>query len=262
MSFSGGTIGAVMMPILLGPLAIQYGWRAAFIATAGLGATWLIIWAAIARPPFLPKATAKPAKVTWPNFLERRVWALMFSYALPAISPGPLLTILSLYLNGRLKLTQAEVNGLAWIPPLTWGIGYFFWGWAADRYAANNRRPVGMFVLLTVISLTLGLVTMTTSVPLAMTLIGLSTFIGGGFQMVALKVGSYAFPREQSAMMSGIASGSWSLVNFVLLRAIGPWSNWMNDQKWEQIFWLIAILPVVGFVVWLLLSRGDDRIRT
>jgi ACS family hexuronate transporter-like MFS transporter len=257
MSFSGGTIGAVMMPILLGPLAIQYGWRAAFIATAGLGATWLIIWTAIARPPFLPKAIAKPAKVTWPNFLERRVWGLMFSYALPAISPGPLLTILSLYLNGRLKLSQAEVNGLAWIPPLTWGLGYFFWGWAADRYAANNRRPVGMFVLLTVISLTLGLVTMTTSVPLAMTLIGLSTFIGGGFQMVALKVGSYAFPREQAAMMTGIASGSWSLVNFILLRAIGPWTGWMNGGNWEAIFWLIAILPAMGVALWYVLSWND-----
>ena len=258
MSFSGGTIGAVMMPILLGPLAIQYGWRAAFMATAGLGATWLIIWAAIARPPFLPKTAAKPAKVLWPNFLERRVWALMFSYALPAISPGPLLTILSLYLNGRLKLTQAEVNGLAWIPPLTWGIGYFFWGWAADRYAANNRRPVGMFVLLTVISLSLGLVTLTTSVPLAMTLIGLSTFIGGGFQMVALKVGSYAFPREQAAMMTGIASGSWSLVNFVLLRAIGQWTGWMNGGRWEEIFWLIAVLPAAGVALWYVLSWKDS----
>src|SRR5215470_10368595 len=266
MSFSGGTIGAVMMPVLLGPLAIQYGWRAAFLATAGLGATWLIIWAAIARPPFLPKATAKPAKVMWPNFLERRVWALMFSYALPAISPGPLLTILSLYLNGRLKLTQAEVNGLAWIPPLTWGLGYFFWGWAADRYAANNRRPVGMFLLLTVVSLTLGFTTATTSVAAAMALISLSTFIGGGFQMVALKVGSYAFPREQAAMMTGIASGSWSLVNFVLLRLIGdgilylmPGTGWIRGNRWEEIFWLIAVMPAIGIAVWYVLSIGDKQ---
>ena len=257
LSFSGGTIGAVMMPLLLGPMAIKYGWRVAFLSTAGLGAAWLIIWAAIARPPFLPAHTKKTATVKWPNFLERRVWALMFSYALPAISPGPLLTILALYLNGRLHLTQSQVNGLSWIPPLTWGLGYFFWGWAADRYAANDRRPVGMFLLLTVVSLTLGLVTMTTSVPLAMTLIGLSTFIGGGFQMVALKVGSYAFPREQAAMMTGIASGSWSLVNFVLLRAIGQWTGWMNGGRWEEIFWLIAVLPAVGIALWYALSWND-----
>jgi ACS family hexuronate transporter-like MFS transporter len=259
LSFSGGTIGAVMMPLLLGPLAIKYGWRVAFLSTAALGAAWLLIWAAIARPPFLPKHAKKTTTVKWPNFLERRVWALMFSYALPAISPGPLLTILALYLNGRLHLTQSQVNGLSWIPPLTWGLGYFFWGWAADRYAENNRRPIGMMLLLTIISLTLGLVTMTTNVPLAMTLIGLSTFIGGGFQMVALKVATYAFPREQAAMMTGIASGSWSLVNFLLLRAIGPWTGWMNGGNWEAIFWLIALLPVIGVAVWWVLSLGDRQ---
>jgi len=208
LSFSGGTIGAVMMPLLLGPLAIEYGWKVAFIATGVLGLLWMLLWTAIARPPFLQKSAHMTSKLAWPNLGERRVWALMFSYALPAISPGPVLTILAIYLAQRLQMTQADVNSVVWIPPLTWGIGYFFWGWAADRYAANNPRPVGMFMLLTIVSLTLGLVTMTTSVPVAIGLIGLSTFIGGGFQMVALKVGSYAFPREQSALMSGIASGS------------------------------------------------------
>jgi MFS transporter, ACS family, hexuronate transporter len=259
LSFSGGTIGAVMMPLLLGPLAVRYGWRTAFLATGGLGLIWLAIWTAIARPPFLPKVAHRPAKMTWPNLFERRVWALVFSYALPAISPGPILTIVALYLNQRLSQTQSDLNQLVWIPPLTWGIGYFFWGWAADKFAANNPRPIGMFLLLTVASLTLGATTWTTSVPLAIALISFSTFIGGGFQMLALKVGSYAFPREQAAMMSGIASGSWSLVNFVLLRAIGPWSNWMNDQRWEEIFWLIALLPAIGVAVWLLLSRGQSK---
>src|SRR6185503_17579344 len=260
LSFSGGTIGAVMMPLLLGPLAIQYGWKTAFLATGALGALWLVIWATIARPPFLPKSAHMTSKMQWPNLGERRVWALIFSYALPAISPGPVLTILAIYLAQRLQLTQADVNQLAWIPPLTWGIGYFFWGWAADKFAANNRRPVGWFVFFSLVSLTLGFVTQTTSVAAAMALISLSTFIGGGFQMVALKVGSFSFPREQAAMMTGIASGSWSLVNFVLLRyGIGIWTGWLNAQRWEEIFWLIAVLPSIGIVGWFVLSRGDDR---
>ncbi len=157
----------------------------------------------------------------WPNFGERRVWSLIFSYALPAISPGPVLTILALYLGQGLNMTQAQVNNVVWVPPLTWGIGYFFWGWAADKFATTNRRPIGMFLLLCAASLTLGFATWTTSPAVAIALISFSTFIGGGFQMVALKAGSFAFPREQSAMMTGIASGSWSLVNFILLNAIG-----------------------------------------
>jgi len=78
--------------------------------------------------------------------------------------------------------------------------------------------------------------------------------------MVALKVGSYAFPREQSAMMSGIASGSWSLVNFILLQAIGPRSSLMDNQQWGAIFWIIALLPVVGIAVWLVLSRNQTTV--
>jgi len=111
-------------------------------------------------------------------------------------------------------------------------------------------------------SLTLGFVTTTTSVSLVMTLIGLSTFLGGGFQMVALKVGSYAFPREQAAMMTGIASGSWSLVNFLLLRGIGPWTGWMNGGNWEAIFWLIALLPAFGIAAWYVLSLNDKATAT
>jgi hypothetical protein len=125
-----------------------------------------------------------------------------------------------------------------------------------------------MFMLLTVISLTLGFTTMTASLPIAIGLISLSTFIGGGFQMVALKVGSYAFPREQSAMMSGIASGSWSLVNFILLNAIGagvaiagvrilPGANLIAGQRWEEIFWIIALMPAAGVAIWMFLSRNQ-----
>ena len=268
LSFSGGTIGAVMMPLLLGPLAITYGWRNAFLFTGALGVAWMIIWAAIARPPYLPATTSKPQKAMWPNFGERRVWSLIFSYALPAISPGPVLTILALYLGQGLQMTQAQVNNVVWVPPLTWGIGYFFWGWAADKFATTNRRPIGMFLLLCAASLTLGFATWTTSPPIAIALISFSTFIGGGFQMVALKAGSFAFPREQAAMMTGIASGSWSLVNFILLNAIGagfaiwgwqiiPGTNWLNQRHWEEIFWLIAVLPSIGIAAWWSLSRDE-----
>jgi hypothetical protein len=127
-----------------------------------------------------------------------------------------------------------------------------------------------MFLLLSAASLTLGLATWTTSPALAIGIISFSTFIGGGFQMVALKAGSFAFPREQAAMMTGIASGSWSLVNFILLNAIGagfaiwgwqiiPGTNWLNQRHWAEIFWLIAVLPSVGIAAWLVLSRNEGQ---
>jgi hypothetical protein len=102
--------------------------------------------------------------------------------------------------------------------------------------------------------LLLGFTTWTTSVMVTVAIISWANFIGGGFQMVALKVGSYAYPREQAAMMTGIASGSWALVNYILLQFLGPL---FNQHRYVEAWWLIALCPVVGIAIWLILSRGD-----
>ena len=254
-SFSGGTIGAVVTPLIVLPVAAAYGWQAAFLLTGLFGIVWLLIWATIARPPFLPARTQKPARMAWPNPAERRFWMLVFSYALPAIAPGPIITLFQIYLNRELGVAQADLRGILWMPPLAWGAGYFFWGWIADRFASNNPRPVGLFLLLTVCSLALGVAPLFASVSAAIALMSWACFIGGGFQMTALKVALYNFPREQAAMMSGIASGAWALVNAGLAEPIG---RLFDQQRWSEAFWLVALCPAVGIAVWLFLSRGQQ----
>jgi ACS family hexuronate transporter-like MFS transporter len=252
-AWSGGTLGAIMTPIVMVPIAVTYGWQAAFIATGLFGALWLILWASIARPPFLPRAERRSSRLAWPNMLERRSWALVFSYALPAIAPGPILNLMPIYLTRGLGVAQAELASIFWIPPAFWGLGYFVGGWAADKFATDDRRPVGMFALLTVLALPFGFTAMFQSVPVAIMLMSWACFVGGMFQMLAMKVGSYAYPREQSAMMSGLASGSWSLVNAGLAPFLG---RFFDQQAWSAAFWLIAVCPLVGVTVWAFLSRG------
>lgn len=252
-SWSGGTVGAIMTPIVMVPIAVAYGWRMAFVATGLFGIVWMVLWALIARPPFLPRAERRSSRLAWPNPFERRFWALVFSYALPAIAPGPILNLMPIYLTRGLGVAQADLGGIFWIPPAFWGIGYFVGGWAADRFAAENQRPVGMFALLTAAALPFGLTAAFESVPVAIALMSWACFIGGAFQMLAMKVGSYAFPREQSAMMSGIASGSWSLVNAGLAPIIG---RFFDQQAWASAFWLIALCPLAGVLMWAFLSRG------
>jgi MFS transporter, ACS family, hexuronate transporter len=257
LSFSGGTLGGAAASYIAIPLGLKYGWRAAFVITGAFGVAWLALWAAVARPPFLPQAEKKSQKLTFPNLGERRLWALVFSYSLPAIAPGPILTLLAVYLSQGLGVSQADLRTLLLLPPLAWGIGYFFWGFIADRYAQDNRRPAGLFLLLTVCALILGATTWTRSVALTMAIMSWANFIGGGFQMVALKVGSYSFPREQAATMTGIASGSWALVNYILLQFLGPL---FNQHRYGEAFWMVALCPVAGVVVWLFLSRSDSGV--
>ena len=60
-------------------------------------------------------------------------------------------------------------------------------------------------------------------------------------------------------MMSGHRVG---LVVARQLRAaahgIGAWSGWINNQRWEEIFWLIAMLPSIGIIAWAILSRNRE----
>ncbi len=259
LSFSGGTLGGVAAPLIAVPLALQYGWRTTFVVSGAFGVAWLLLWAYVSRPPFLPKVEHKTTKLAFPNLGERRLWALVFSYGLTCIAPGPIVTLLSLYLSGGLGMSQKDIGYLLWMPALAWGIGYFFWGWIVDRYAEDNRRPIGLFVLLTLLALVLGTTTWTTSIAITMAIMSWATFIGGGFQMVALKVGSYSFPREQAAMMTGIASGSFALVNYILLQS--PRMNLgvlFNQHRYAEAWWIVALCPVVGTIVWLFLSRKDQ----
>lgn len=256
LSFSGGTLGGVAAPLIAVPLAAVYGWRTAFMISGAFGLAWLVLWLAISRPPFLPKTEAKTSKLSWPNFGERRLWALVFSYGLPAIAPGPIVTLLSLYLSGGLGLSQKDIGYLLWMPALSWGFGYFFWGWIADRYAQDNQRPAGLFLILTVLALALGATSWTNSVAVTMAIMSWATFIGGGFQMVALKAASYSFPREQAAMMTGIASGSFALVNYILLQTpVWGLGALFNQHRYGEAWWIVALCPVVGTIAWLLLTR-------
>jgi MFS transporter, ACS family, hexuronate transporter len=259
LSFSGGTLGGVAAPLIAVPLGLAYGWRTAFLISGAFGLAWLMFWVAVSRPPFLPKIEKRVPKISWPNLKERRLWALVFSYGLPAIAPGPIFTMLSLHLSAGLGLSQKDIGNLLWMPALAWGIGYFFWGWIADRYAQDNRRPAGLFLILTALSLVLGATAWTTSVATIMGIMSWATFVGGGFQMVALKAASYSFPREQAAMMTGIASGSFALVNYILLQTprfgLGAL---FNAHRYGEAWWIVALCPVLGTAVWLVLTRQEQ----
>ena len=81
--------------------------------------------------------------------------------------------------------------------------------------------------------------------------------------MVALKVGSYSFPREQAAMMTGIASGSFALVNYILLQfpSVGLGALF-NQSRYGEAFWIVALCPLAGILVWLFLSRNQSTQTT
>ncbi len=254
LGYSGASLGALITPPLITPIAQNYGWRFAFLLTGFFGILWLILWWRVARPPFLPKLAeaARPMKIQWPDLRERRVWIIVSSFGLGGLALGVAAYLSPLYLNRALGLSQTELGHVLWIPMVGWEAGYFFWGWVADRFAANQDRPVRIFVLLTILSLPTAFMTMTSSWVVAIALFTWSTFIADGFVVMSLRVGSRIFPADRVGMVAGIGSGSWGAVQAVIQPVYGAWF----DRHWyTATFISMSLLPLVGTLVWLWLSR-------
>jgi MFS transporter, ACS family, hexuronate transporter len=142
-----------------------------------------------------------------------------------------------------------------WVPPAGWEAGYFFWGWAADRYASDHYRPKGMFVLLTILGLPLAAVTWIDSPAMVMLVFFWSMFIAAGFIVVALRAAARAYPAGQMAMVAGLGAGTWSALVAVLLPLLG---RWFDQQRYTETFLLVTLVPVVGTCLWLWLTRLQD----
>jgi ACS family hexuronate transporter-like MFS transporter len=80
-------IGAILTPLLIPPLAVAFGWRAAFVVTGAMGFVWLLAWWPATRwldhdAPPAPQEPAAPAADAmaadaWRAVLgDRRTWAI------------------------------------------------------------------------------------------------------------------------------------------------------------------------------------------
>lgn len=254
MGYSGASLGAIITPLIVTPIALRFGWRSAFLVTGAMGACWLVMWGIVGRPPYLAEHRQASMKVAWPNFLERRLWIVVSSFGLGAVALGVVSYLSPLYLSRAFGLSQAELGKILWIPLLGWEAGYFFWGWIADKFVVAGQRPTKLFVLLTVLALPPAAVIAIHSWPIVLALFFWATFVADGFVVLSLRVGSYLYPRDQTAMVGGIGSGSWSAVLAVLLPV---WGRWFDLKWYGAVFVSMSLLPVVGTLLWYWLSRPD-----
>lgn len=251
-AYSGASMGSLLAPLVVTPIALRLGWRAAFLFTGGLGLAWLAVWWRMSRPPWLPARRKTPLKVVLPNLRERRFWSLVLSYGFGAVAHGPVSYLGPLYLSHAMGLSQELLGKILWIPGLGWELGYFFWGWFADRYVGEQDRPVWVFLLLSVLALPVAFVNQVGSWPIVMVLFFWAIFVADGFIVMALRVGTRAYPREQTAMVGGIGSSSYAAMVAIVLPIYG---RWFDKQLYDATFISLSLLPLLGTGLWWWLSH-------
>ena len=245
-AYSGGSLGAILTPLIVTPVALAYGWRAAFIVTGVAGLAWVLIWRGTVDFSAESHGT-QTQRITLPNPLERRFWSLVAAYALGALPIGIVLYLAPLYLSQVLGFTQGELGRVLWLPPLGWEIGYFFWGWFTDRFAAGNARPSWMFFAFAVLGLPLIALPQFSNSAVVLGLMFWAMFIASGFVVVSLRTSAMVYPKEQTGLVAGIGAGSWSAVVAMVLPSLGH----MFDMKhYANAFLFAGVVPVIGTLCW------------
>jgi ACS family hexuronate transporter-like MFS transporter len=251
-AYSGGSLGAILTPILVTPIALRYGWRKAFLVTGALGAAWVVLWLLLSsRRPEL-RAPARGPAYDGPRFGDRRLWSFMALYALGASPLAIVLYAAPLYLHQSLHQSQAWMGRWLWLPPLGWEIGYFFWGWRVDRDGRPGASPARRVLLLTLAYFPLLVTPWLGDVGLVLAALTWSMFVAAGFIITGIAYATRSFGTNQSALLAGIGAGSWSAVVAALMPLFG---RLFDARRYPVAFVVAALVPVAGAALWWLLER-------
>lgn len=263
LSYSGGSLGAIVTPLIVTPLALAFGWRAAFWFTGVTGALWLVHWAVLSRRPelsrtstILPKAPSEGATLRW---TQPRVWAFVAAYALGSVPLGFVLNDASLYLSASLHKTQGEIGAVLWLPPLGWETGYFFWGWFTDRFLRSGADVKGLrktFVALTALSLSLAAVPHIQSFAATMLLMFFTMFLAAGFIIGSLAYANSYYPVRHAGLIAGLGAGSWSAMVALVMPGMG---RLFDLHMYGAAFLITSLFPAVALAAWWTLDGVSRR---
>ncbi len=263
-AYSGGSLGAIVTPLVVTPIALGWGWRGGFWFTGLIGASWLALWLVVSRrrevrcapPPVHSEVRAKGA----PRFSDPRLWGFMLAYAFCALPIGFVIYGTAIYLNQSWGKSQAEIGKVLWIPPVGWEIGYFFWGWLSDRMCRASGKPLAalrrLMTAATLLSLPLALAPWTPSFGLVLFELFFAMFVAGGFIILAMAYATQTYSNAHSGLIAGLGAGAWSAAVALVMPVFG---RLFDLHRSDVAFVLAALFPVVGYAAWLVLSGVPER---
>jgi ACS family hexuronate transporter-like MFS transporter len=259
-AYSGGSLGAVLTPIIVTPIAAWWGWRGAFWFTGLVGALWLLWWFFVSRRDDIQRmAHVEETVMARPSLRDAKLWSFMLLYALGGLPLAFVLYTSSLYLGRALNLPQTTIGALLWIPPLGWEAGYFFWGWCADRAGLRGGAPVSAFrnyfTMLMVLSIPLAFTARTGSVALVMAMMFFAMFIAAGFVILSVAYGTNTYSTKDAGYLAGLSIGAWSATVALLMPSFG---RMFDQQRYGEAFALAAACPIVGWALWNILNRSSQ----
>ncbi len=225
---TASNIGAIITPLLIPPLAVAFGWKAAFVVTGGLGFIWLIAWW-FGTGSLKPVGTApERAPVNWGVMMaDRRTWAVIGAKFLTDCVWWFVLFWMPDYFSRIYGLKQAQLGwpiaiifSLAALGAITSGGLYPL---LQARGWTGNRARKSSMLLFALVVLAMPLALLVHSPWAAAVLIGLGLFAHQGFSTNIFGMTADVVPASRIATVIALGAVAGNLAGMGIIELAG-WS--------------------------------------
>lgn len=262
---SGASIGAVISTPIITWLVLSHGWQSAFIAMGALGLLWLVGWGFFARAPLNLSNEVQPT--ISPRKLLSTRFVVYFTLSKVFMDPVWYFFVFWFpkYLAEVHHFSLKEIGWKGWIPYFTAALGNVAGGlltsWLIRRgVAITVARKVSTSIFALVMLSTIPAI-FTTSAPLAIALIALTTFGYTGYTANTLAFPADVFPRQAVASCWGLASMGSGFGGMVFMAL----SGWLIDHfGYTPVLIGYGVLPLLALACVLFLIgplRPDTRFQ-
>ena len=239
-AYSGGSLGAMIAPLIVTPIALWFGWHGVFLATGLFGALWLLLWRRVGAT--VDRGfTFTGERLPWGS---RALWAFILLYGVGALPLGFILYDSSLYLHAKFGWDQALLGKVLWIPPSAWEVGYFVWGAILDRTGPRYR---GLVLVSMLVGLPFFFTDSLGSGAQVLAAMWLEMFSCAGLVVLAVSYVSREFPSSQAGLLAGLGAGSWGAVVAMMMPLFG---RMFDHAEYGLAFRIGAVFPVAGYAAW------------
>jgi ACS family hexuronate transporter-like MFS transporter len=264
--FNAGTnTGAILTPLIVPLIALNWGWRWAFVVTGSLGFLWLLLWLALYRSPPEPQAPSSEPQAPWLSLLtHRQTWAIVAGKFLADPVWWFYLYWLPKFLDKTYGIKLAQVALPLIAVYVIADVGSIGGGWLSSallkrNWTVNRARKTAMLLMALAIVPT-ALAPRAGTMWTAVFIIALAAAAHQGWSANVYTLASDMFPPSAVASVSGIG-GFAGAIGGVLFQLFTGWILDVTGSNYATIFAICAFAYITAWTIIHVLAPRLEPVR-
>jgi len=264
--FNAGTnTGAILTPLLVPWIALQWGWQWAFVVTGALGLLWLVLWIPLYRNPPATGGSVTDARVPWVSlFGHRQTWAFIVGKLMADPVWWFYLYWLPKFLDAKYGVKLAQVAAPIIAVYLIADVGSVGGGWLSSAlikrgWSVNRARKVTMLAMALLIVPTT-LASRAPSMWAAVLIVGVAAAAHQAWSANVYTLASDMFPKSAVGSVVGIGAFAGAMGGVVFQRVTGRVLQ-ANGSDYTPIFAVCGLAYVTAWVIIHLLAPRLEPAR-